>query len=72
MHRTFTVFSNSSIIPPGFKFTELHTLTLATCSYALDRDDFLPVKGPIVFVVGNRPLYFNCISAFEALPSLLP
>ena len=28
-------FSNSSIIPTGFKFTELHTLTLAACSYAL-------------------------------------
>ena len=24
-----TIFSNSSIIPPSFKFTELHALTLA-------------------------------------------
>ena len=31
----FTIFSNGSIIPPGFKFTELHTLTLAARSYAL-------------------------------------
>ena len=30
-----TIFSNGSIIPPGFKFTELHALTLADCSYAL-------------------------------------
>ena len=28
-------FSNSSIIPPGFKFTELHALTLAAHFYAL-------------------------------------
>ena len=28
-------FSNSSIISPSFKFTELHALTLAACSYAL-------------------------------------
>ena len=32
-----TICNNSSIIPPGFKFTQLHTLTLATCSYALLR-----------------------------------
>ena len=24
-----TIFSNGSILPPGFKFTELHALTLA-------------------------------------------
>ena len=30
-----TIFSNGSIIPPGFKFTELHTLTVAARSYAL-------------------------------------
>ena len=30
-----TIFSNGSIILVGFKFTELHALTLATCSYAL-------------------------------------
>ena len=32
-----TIFSNGSIIPPGFKFTELHVLTLAaqSRSYAL-------------------------------------
>ena len=30
-----TIFSNVSIIPTGFKFTELHALTLAACSYAL-------------------------------------
>ena len=30
-----TIFSNGSIIPPGFKFTELHALTLAARSYAL-------------------------------------
>ena len=30
-----TIFSNSLIIPPGFKFTELHALTLAAHSYAL-------------------------------------
>ena len=30
-----TVFSNGSIIPTGFKFTELHTLTLAARSYVL-------------------------------------
>ena len=34
MHSKFTIFSNGSIIPPGFKFTELHTLTLAAHSYA--------------------------------------
>ena len=28
-------FSNGSIIPPGFKFTELHALTLAARSYVL-------------------------------------
>ena len=31
----FTIFTNGSIIPPGFKFTELHALTLAARSYAL-------------------------------------
>ena len=30
-----TTFSNGSIILTSFKFTELHALTLATCSYAL-------------------------------------
>ena len=35
MRSTFTIFSNGSIIPPSFKFTELHALTLAVCSYAL-------------------------------------
>ena len=30
-----TIFSNGSIILPSFKFTELHTLTLAARSYAL-------------------------------------
>ena len=30
-----TIFSNSSIIPTRFKFTELHALTLAGRSYAL-------------------------------------
>ena len=30
-----TIFSNGSIIPTSFKFTELHALTLATHSYAL-------------------------------------
>ena len=35
MRSTFTIFSNSSIIPPGFKFMELHALTLAARSYAL-------------------------------------
>ena len=30
-----TIFSNSSIIPPSFKFMKLHALTLATHSYAL-------------------------------------
>ena len=30
-----TIFSNSSIIQTGFKFTELHALTLAARSYAL-------------------------------------
>ena len=29
------IFSNSSIIPTSFKFTELHALTLAIRSYAL-------------------------------------
>ena len=29
-----TIFSNESIIPPGFKFTKLHALTLAAHSYA--------------------------------------
>ena len=32
---TFTIFSNGSIISPGFKFTELHAFTLAARSYAL-------------------------------------
>ena len=32
---TCTIFSNGSIIPPGFKFTESDTLTLAARSYAL-------------------------------------
>ena len=35
MRSTFTIFSNSSIIPPGFKFMKLHALTLAARSYAL-------------------------------------
>ena len=30
-----TIFSNGSIIPPGFKFTKLRTLTLAARFYAL-------------------------------------
>ena len=35
MRSMFTIFSNGSIIPPGFKFTELHTLTLAARFYVL-------------------------------------
>ena len=35
MRSTLTIFSNSSIIPPSFKFMELHALTLAARSYAL-------------------------------------
>ena len=35
MRSMFTIFSNGSIIPPSFKFTELHALTLAARSYAL-------------------------------------
>ena len=35
MCSTFTIFSNGSIIPLSFKFTELHALTLAVRSYAL-------------------------------------
>ena len=38
-----TIFSNGSIIPTGFKFTELHTLPLATCSYALLEEYKLPL-----------------------------
>ena len=30
-----TIISNGSIIPTGFKFTELHTLILAGRSYAI-------------------------------------
>ena len=30
-----TIFTNGSIVPTGFKFTELHGLTLAARSYAL-------------------------------------
>ena len=30
-----TIFSNGSIIPPSFKFTKLHGLTLAALFYAL-------------------------------------
>ena len=30
-----TIFSNGSIIPTGFKFMELHALTLAARSYVL-------------------------------------
>ena len=33
-----TIFSNVSIIPPGFKVTELHALTLAARSHALLND----------------------------------
>ena len=35
MRSTFTIYSNGSIILPGFKFTELHAFTLAARSYAL-------------------------------------
>ena len=35
LHSTCYSFFNGSIIPTGFKFTELHALTLATRSYAL-------------------------------------
>ena len=35
MRSMFIIFSNGSIIPPGFKLMELHTLTLAARSYAL-------------------------------------
>ena len=35
MRSMFIIFSNGSIIPPGFKFTELHAFTLAARSYAL-------------------------------------
>ena len=34
LHIHINVFSNGSM-PTGFKFTELHALTLAACSYAL-------------------------------------
>ena len=32
---TTAIFSNGSIIPPGFKFMKLHALTQAARSYAL-------------------------------------
>ena len=35
MRSMFTIFSNGSIIPPGFQLMELHALTLASRSYAL-------------------------------------
>ena len=35
LHICITISSNNSIIPTGFKFTELHALTLATSFYAL-------------------------------------
>ena len=35
LHICVTIFSNDSIIPTGFKFTELHALTVATSFYAL-------------------------------------
>ena len=35
LHICVTIFSNGSIVPLVFKFTELHALTLAACSYAL-------------------------------------
>ena len=35
LHIHVPIFCNSSIIPTGFKFTELHALTLAAHSYAL-------------------------------------
>ena len=37
-----TIFSNGSMIHTSFKFTELHALTLAACSYALL---VLPIRG---------------------------
>ena len=50
MRSTFTIFSNGSMIPPGFKFTELHTLTLVARSYVL----LLKVMGYSLFIT------FNC------------
>ena len=35
VNSTFTIYSNGSIIPPSFKFAELHALTLAARSYVL-------------------------------------
>ena len=35
MRSTFTIFSNGSIILPGFKFMELHALTLAARPYGV-------------------------------------
>ena len=42
-----TIFSNVSIIPTGFKFTELHALTLAACSYALLMDVMEAIYVPV-------------------------
>ena len=50
-HMWFTIYSNGSIIPTGFKFTELHALTLAARSYVLLHLDKILLRSEAYFGV---------------------
>ena len=74
-----TIFSNSSIIPLGFKFTELHilTCTLAAPSYVLlhainsDMGELISLSSATQVLAGIVPRHFGHSKVFERLIALL-
>ena len=65
----FLVLAVNSIIPPGLKFTELHTLPLAAHSYALLVAAMKSINDKILqanfFTCENFPTYGCCIVPIE-------
>ena len=59
VHSTCYYFYYGSIIPTGFKFTELHALTLATRSYALRISLTQGTHMPVI------ALFFVCVCASQ-------
>ena len=62
-----TYVSNDSIIPPSFKFTELHALTLAACSYGAlgvlcNQNSILPKYSTLIYV---SPKFWSWLSNIQ-------
>ena len=72
-----TIFSNGSIILPGFKFTELHALTLAARSYMFlhainsDMGELISLSSAMQVLAGIVPRHFGQSKVFERFIALL-